>query len=219
MRLSALEGVRFDMDGILVDSEPFWRQAEMELFATVGLNLSDQDCAQTTGLRIDEVVAIRHAEQPWEQPSQAELARAIVERVQSLVREQAQRLPGVERAIQLFEARGLPVGLASSSSSKLIATTLEALDLERRFVITHSAEGEDYGKPHPAVYLNACRLLGTDPTRTLAIEDSLNGVIAAKAARMPVVAIPAEHDRADQRFLLADRVLGSLDELPATLST
>lgn len=213
-----IEAVLFDMDGILCDSEPFWRQAEMEVFGRAGLTLTEQECAETTGLRIDEVVAFRYAQQPWASPSQAKVASEIVERVEALVSQRAQRLAGVESSLRFFEERGMKVGLASSSSSRLIATTLKALDLRERFRVTHSAENEPYGKPHPAVYLTACEKLGSEPTRTLAIEDSLNGVLSAKAARMTVIAVPADHDRGDPRFAIADLQLGSLEELDSRFS-
>lgn len=211
--LVEFSGLIFDMDGILIDSEPFWRQAEIELFATVGVHLTEEDCVETMGLRIDEVVAHRapHADQ-------AELAGLIVDRVEELVRQQGEPLPGSLQVLQRVEALGLPCGLATSSSYQLLEATLETLGLKSYFQIVHSAQEEVYGKPHPAVYLSAAEKLGLPPTRCLAIEDSLNGVIAAKAARMPVVAIPEEAVRNDRRFQVADVQLDSLFELMPMLS-
>ncbi len=215
MSAPLLEACIFDMDGVLLDSEPFWRQAEIEVFATVGLHLTERDCMDTMGIRIDEVVAFRHAQKPWDHPSQPEIAERIVDRVVELVRERARPLDGVTEALAYFQARGIPLALASSSSLRLIQASLEALNLQDAFPIRHSAEHEELGKPHPAVYLSTARRLGLPPSRCLAVEDSLNGVVSARAARMSVVAIPEPAVAGDPRFVLADERLESLRELPA----
>ena len=203
-----IEAIIFDMDGILIDSEPYWRQAEIELFATVGVHLTEEDCVATMGLRIDEVVALQAP-----QADQETLAAAIVERVGELVREGGTSLPGVHQILELVQRLSLPCGLATSSSYQLLETTLATLGVRDAFQVVHSAEEETYGKPHPAVYLNAAHKMGVDPTTCLAIEDSVNGVISAKAARMSVVAIPEEACRQDRRFQVADLQLTSLLEL------
>ena len=213
-----IEAILFDMDGILIDSEPFWRQAEIEVFATVDVHLTEQQCMETTGLRIDEVVAFRHSQKPWSEPSCRVISEAILDRVMELVRLHGKPLPGVGEALEAARATGLPVALASSSTYALIETTLTTLGIREHFSTIHSAEEEELGKPHPAVYLNAARKVGVAPTACLAIEDSLNGVIAAKAARMQVIAIPESHFQNDPRFAVADQRLRGLGELPQALA-
>ncbi len=206
-------GILFDMDGILIDSEPFWRQAEIEVFSTVGVHLTDEQCAETMGLRIDEVVLYRAPEHH----DKAALAEAIVARVEELVRERGVPLPGSREVLEWIREEGIPCGLATSSSYRLLESTLAALELREFFSVVHSAQDEIYGKPHPAVYLQAAEKLGIPPTQCLAIEDSVNGVLAAKAARMGVVAIPEAPFRNDPRFAIADRQLVSLVEFEALL--
>lgn len=213
-----LQACIFDMDGVLLDSEPFWRQAEIEVFATVGLHLTEEDCMETMGIRIDEVVAWRHHQKPWAEPSQAVICERIVDRMVELVRERAKPLPGVYEALDFVRSQGLKLALASSSSTRLIRAVLEGLGLLDAFPIVHSAETEEYGKPHPAVFLTTAGLLGVPPTGCLVIEDSFNGVLAAKAARMTVVAIPEPAVADDPRFVIADARLRSLEEL-GTLET
>lgn len=213
-----LSGILFDMDGILIDSEPFWRQSEMEVFATVGLTLSEADCRQTMGLRIEEVVSHWFRLRPWPGPGQDQLSRQILQRVVELLSSQGRPLPGVCQALQACLDARLPLGLASSSNYCLIEATLERLQLRDFFSVVHSAQDESWGKPHPAVYFSAAAKLGVSPLRCLAVEDSLNGVIAAKAARMPVVAIPDQEQSADPRFCLAEDRLASLLEFPAWLA-
>lgn len=213
--LGRFEAIVFDMDGILIDSEPMWRQAEIEVFATVGIHLSEQDCMETQGIRIDEVVAIHYAKSPWSSPDCATVADQVVHCVAKLIRAQGVPLQGANSVLEYLRAQGAVVGLASSSSQLLIDTILSTLNLQDCFRITQSAEHEPYGKPHPAVYLSCAQSLGVDPRRCLAIEDSVNGVIAAKAAQMQVVAIPEPHLRGDRRFGIADYQMESLVQLEA----
>jgi len=199
--------ILFDMDGILLDSEPFWRRAEIEVFATEGTYLTEEQCAETMGLRIDEVVAYRvpHADQ-------AEMVYAILSRMVELVSAHGKPLEGVRRTLDRVKELNIPCGLATSSSYSLLHATLKALDMEKDFSIVHSAEEEEYGKPHPAVYINAARKLGFEPGHCLAIEDSVNGVISAKAARMRVIACPEDVVYEDPRFSLADLKVKRLDQ-------
>lgn len=212
----ALRAAVFDMDGVLVDSEPLWQEAEIEVFGTVGVELTRTMCEETMGLRIDEAVAHWHGRTPWDEPSQPEIADRIVAGVAALIADRGEPLPGVDEALDACRRRGLRLALASSSPMPLIQAVLERFDLRRTFEVVVSADAEPYGKPHPGIYLTAAGGLDVAPTVCVAIEDSLNGVIAAKAARMRAVAIPA--DPADPRFGVADAVITSLAELDGVLS-
>jgi mannitol-1-/sugar-/sorbitol-6-/2-deoxyglucose-6-phosphatase len=205
--------VIFDMDGLLIDSEPLWRESEIEIFAGVGLTLSHELCLKTTGIRIDEVVDYWYQRQPWEGPSTAEVVGRIVERVIGMIHEHGEPKEGVEGALRAAEATGARLALASSSPYALIDAVIDKLGLSGAFEVIYSAEEEELGKPHPGVYLSTARQLGTSPLACVAIEDSLNGVIAAKAARMKCIAVPEGPGRGDRRFALADITLASLAEL------
>lgn len=208
-----LRAVVFDMDGLLIDSEPLWVEAEIEVFARIGRALTPEQCAATTGLRIDEVVAYRWREQPWRNASAEEVTQQIVAGVVARVRTRGEPKPGVAQALAFVRERGVRVALASSSPGALIDAVLERLSLVGAFDAVHSAQHEPYGKPHPAVYLSVVKRLGLDPMACVALEDSLNGVIAAKAARMRCVAVPDGPAVGDPRFALADCVLPSLERL------
>jgi sugar-phosphatase len=210
----AITAVIFDMDGVLVDSEPLWQEAEIEVFAGVGVELTAERCQETMGLRIDEAVDHWWVRHPWPGPSPIEVAEAIVARVTELIAERAEPLPGVHEAIAAARRVG-PIALASSSPRRLIDAVLARFDLD--FDVVHSAEDEAFGKPHPAIYLTTADRLGVAPTRCLAVEDSVNGVVAAKAARMACVAIPEPSLRGDRRFGVADAVLDSLAALAVWL--
>ena len=211
--LSAMRAIIFDMDGVLIDSEPLWRQAEREIFAQQGLILSDDDCKQTMGLRTDELVAYWYRHHRWLARSQAVVARAIDERVAVLIAEHGQPLPGAVAAVRAACDSGFPVGLASSSSLDLINLIVRALGLEGCFAVLCSGVDEERGKPDPAVYLTTARRLGVPPAECLAIEDSVRGVQAALAAGMRVVAVPTPDHFDDPGFDVAHLKLRSLEEL------
>lgn len=205
----------FDMDGVLLDSEPFWQDVEIEVFGSLGLHLSREDCRATMGMRVDEVVRQRQAERPWAGVSLAEVADAIVDGVVELVRTRGRPLPGVAWAMDFLEERGVRLALASSSSYRLIDAVLGRLGLAYRFEVCHSAEEEEAGKPDPAVYRSAAAKLGLEPGHCVAVEDSVAGVQAAKAAGMACLAVPDQSVAGAVGFLLADAILPSLEHLDA----
>lgn len=207
------KAVIFDMDGILIDSEPLWRQVEVEVFRTIGVQLSDEQCMETTGLQVSEVVELRAP--GYERPQ--ELTRAIVSGVRKLIEKRGRAIDGARELLLWLAKRQVPCALASSSSYELIEATLLTLGLRDYFVAVHSAEDEAYGKPHPAVYLGAARKIDAQPRCCLAIEDSINGVIAAKAARMAVAAIPEKNGYDDPRFTIADMKFSTMSALEQEL--
>lgn len=202
----------FDMDGLLVDSEPLWKRAEQAVFGQLGLRLTDEMCEQTRGRRIDDVVAYWYRFKPWPDPDFVRTRTALLERVDKLIQTDAVPLPGVDSVLRRARALGLRIGLASSSPFALIDAVLAALDLRPWFDAIVSAEHEPHGKPHPAVYLKAAAALGVAPARCVAFEDSVPGLQAAKAAGMYTVAVPDTHCRDDAAFDAADCKLRQLDE-------
>ncbi|MBE9045501.1 hexitol phosphatase HxpB [Pleurocapsales cyanobacterium LEGE 10410] len=207
-----IKAVIFDMDGLLIDSEPLWQEAEILVFKQVNLMLTAELCLQTKGLRIDEVVDYWYQRHPWNKVSKKAVEESIVAKLIELIHLKGQPLAGVERAVSLVKQQQVKIALASSSASIIIQAALKKLDLTDTFEKIHSAESEVLGKPHPGVYLTTANKLKVLPQECLAIEDSLNGVLAAKAARMKCIAIPeaSQYDR--PQFAIADLVLKSLEE-------
>jgi len=207
----------FDMDGLIIDSEPLWRLAERETFDRVGLALTDDDCRRTTGLRSDEVIGYWFARQPWTGMSQEEVVRDLESRVADLILARGVTLPGVNEAIEHLRDAGWRLALASSSSRDLIRVVLAALGIEDTFEVLSSGADELRGKPDPAVYLTAVRRLGLTAGDCLAFEDSVAGVQAANAAGLFVVAVPAAADFDDPRFDIADLKLRTLEDFDLSL--
>ncbi len=201
----------FDMDGLLIDSEPLWRRAEISVLATVGVQLTDEMCKETMGSRLDEMVAYWYARFPWTGKSQPEIAREILTRVTTLIMAEGEAMPGVQEILDRLLAQGMPLGLASSSPPELIEAVLTRLKIQSAFSVVCSAVDEALGKPDPGVYLTAARQLGVDPVLCVALEDSLAGVASAAGAGMMVVAVSPE--RGKNRFPQAFLEVRSLLEL------
>lgn len=207
------DAVIFDMDGVLVDSEPLWHVAEIAAFGAVGVHLTETDCLETTGLRVDAVADHWFARRPWTGPSPRAVAADVVARMEHLLRTEGVAKPGAVEAVRFLGAQ-VRLGLASSSPDVLIGAVLDRLGIRDAFEVLRSAEHEPFGKPHPGVYLTTAAAMGVDPRRSLAIEDSGNGMRSAAAAGMRVVAVPDQAVAADA-LALAEVVLPSLEELPA----
>ncbi len=202
--------VIFDMDGVLIDSEPLWKIAMEEVFHSVGCMITKKDFQKTVGLRIDEVISYWHDVVGWKKYSCQEVEDMIVQRMIELIRENGQPLPGVIETINYLRKEGFYVGLATSSYTILIDTVLEVLGLTESFDFTRSAEHEEFGKPHPQVYLSVAKSLDVQPTQCLVVEDSLNGIISAKAARMKVICIPEKTHNPEPKLIVADYMFDSM---------
>lgn len=215
--LSQFDTVIFDMDGVLIDSEPLWKIALEEVFYAAGSTLTKQDFQKTVGLRIDEVVAFWHRHEAWENVSPREMELQIVSKMQELIQANATPLKGVIETLEFLKGQNKKIGLATSSYTVLIDAVLKELGIKEYFDSTHSAENEQFGKPHPAVYLAVSEQLKSPPNTCLVIEDSLNGIISAKAAKMKVVCIPEKTHFVDPKLILADYhfedMLGMLDKI------
>ncbi|OEF30159.1 hexitol phosphatase HxpB [Vibrio rumoiensis] len=207
----------FDMDGLMVDSEPFWQQAQLEVFPKVGVKLTLQDTIDTTGVRIDQIVELYYRQSPWSGLSCEDVCNMILTRVIELVKEHKPMMPGLFHALETCQQQDLKIALASSSPMVLIEAVLEALELDGVFEAVLSAEGLPYGKPHPEVYLNAADALEVSPLDCVALEDSFTGLLAAKAAQMKTIVIPEHSQREQPRFVIADHKLTSLEQITPEL--
>lgn len=198
------------MDGILIDSEPLWKIAEIEAFAKVGLNTKETDFEESVGLRIDEVVKLWHAKVKWTSKTVKEVEDDIVNILIREIEAQGKELPGVTNLLKDLKAKGYKIGLATSSYQRIIDAVLHKLNIGQYFDICHSAEHEIHGKPHPSVFMTTAEKLGVPATECLVFEDSLNGVIAAKAARMKVIAVPEHSNTYNPKLVVADKIIDSL---------
>lgn len=200
-----VEAVIFDMDGVIIDSEPFWRQAEMKVFKSMGIEMTEKMCMQMKGIKIDDVVKHWHQIFQWETPSNKEVEEQIINSFIHLVKTKGQPMSGLSELIKYIKAKGLKIGLATSSTVAIMNATLDKLNLHSSFDVKHSAEHEKNGKPAPDVYLSVAKQLGIEPQNCIAIEDSHTGLRAANSAGMYTVAIPEEQEFESEKYIIANK--------------
>lgn len=215
--MPAIRAVIFDMDGLLIDTEPIWRRVEIGVFGELGLHLTEEQCMQTMGVRVPEVVALWYSRHPWSGPSIEEVTRRIEAGVIRYVMAEGEPNPGVHEALATVRGAGLPIAIASSSSEEMIRAVVERLGIGSFIELICSGEHEERGKPAPDVYLTTATKLGVPPLACVALEDSPNGVVSAKAAGMFCIAVPDRYLAADPRMDQADLRLGSLLDLTPEL--
>lgn len=215
MEIKDFDAVIFDMDGVLIDSEPLWKIAIIKVFGSVGIDLTIEDCARTVGLRLDEVVAFRFRERPWTGKSQQEIIDEIMAEMVHQISTQGKPISGVLESLKYFKNHGLKIALATSSFHELMECTLNTLDITHYFESALSAEQLPYGKPHPEVYINSAKNLEVAPERCLVIEDSFNGMIAGMAAQMKVCVIPEKSHIPNPKLELAHFFYEDLNALMA----
>ncbi len=207
------EAAIFDMDGVLIDSEPIWREVEVAIFGALGVPLTEEMCFETMGLRVNEMVDHWYDRFPWDGPTRGDVVADVTAGVIATIRRKGAALEGVDHAVGYLRNRGLRLAIASSSYHVVITTVLEVLGLDGTFDVVHSAEDEAHGKPYPDVYLTTAAKLGVAPARCVALEDSVNGIRSAKAAGMACIAIPEPGVDGGE----ADLVLPSLAALDDTI--
>lgn len=215
-----MKAVIFDMDGVLIDSEPLWQQAQIECLGTYNISVTVDDCIKNTmGKRID-AIALTWCDMFGLDIAPQKLEQAIINRLCELISLQGEMLPGVFELLSFLKKSGYRIGLATSSSVVVVDTVLNKLNIRNFFDVVRSADLEPYGKPHPSVYLSVAQLLQTEPKHCLVIEDSLTGLIAAKAATMNTFIV--NEQCSDPKFSFADNqfftLIDVLDSLQQNLS-
>jgi mannitol-1-/sugar-/sorbitol-6-/2-deoxyglucose-6-phosphatase len=208
-----MAAVIFDMDGVLIDSEPHWHVAEIEVFGSVGVPLTVERCLETTGLRTDAMVDYWFSRHPWTGPSKSDVARQVQLRVRDLVVAHGTAIGGALELVASLHALGVPLAVCSSSPRFLIEATCNKLGILAYFRVLQSAEDCPRGKPHPDPYLATAERLGVGPATCVVVEDSINGMRSARAAGMRVVGVSS--DPAARADGLCDRVCPSLSGLGA----
>lgn len=207
-----IKAIIFDMDGLLIDSEPFWEEAEIEIFNKIDVPVTYEGTFNTMGLRIDEVVEYWYKKYPWIEPSKKQIEKEIVKKVIELVNKKGEVLPGVFEILKHFWNQKIPMAIASSSQMSIINAVIKKLEIKKYFQLICSAEYEKFGKPDPGIYLTTAKKLGLKPEDCLVFEDSPNGVISAKKAGMICIAVPSKKINGDSRFKLADKTINSLSD-------
>lgn len=209
------KAVIFDMDGVIIDSEPLWQEAQIESLAGVGVSVTRQDCERLTmGKRVDEIARTWCEMYALSMPAK-ELENLILTKLCNRISSTGEAMTGVYDALSFFSQQGLKLALATSSNHVVIKAVFDRLQLWDKFSVICSAEDEEHGKPSPDVYLTAARMLKVDVTECLVIEDSFVGMTAATRARMRTYLVSPfcaqkKFELADARFVDLGCVVESL---------
>ncbi|WP_125721247.1 HAD family hydrolase [Flavobacterium ustbae] len=199
------EAVIFDMDGVVINSEPFWLKAENEIFSSLGVKLSDSDCQLTKTMTTREVTNFWFAKYPWDNFSLEEVEQMVIRRVVELINTEDCFIENVRPFIEHLKKMNYKIGLATNAPESFISVSLERTGILDLFDAISSSEHEKQGKPNPAVYLTTAKKLNVLPEKCIVIEDSYHGMQAGKNAGMTVVAFTNGNENLS--FDIADLVL------------
>lgn len=200
----------FDMDGLLIDSEPFWKEAEKEIFSSVGVQVSEQLADKTATMTTSEVTNFWFSQYPWTGKSLDEVEREVVDKVEALILDHGSELAGVTNLLNLLKEKGFKIGLSTNSPYQLVPVILKKLGIYHYFDAISSADDISNGKPAPDVYLATLRKLDIDAKNCIAFEDSFSGLMAAKSAKLKTIVVPHTEVYDQGKFDISDLKLRSL---------
>jgi HAD superfamily hydrolase (TIGR01509 family) len=211
-----IEAVVFDLDGVLIDSEHVWDEVRQQLAEERGGRWSDTASRDMMGMSSLEWSAYMRDQVGIDDEPQA-ISAEVVRRLEDRYRREIPLIAGAEQAVARL-AKRWPLALASSSNRELIDLVLESSGLDRYFEASVSSEEVARGKPAPDVFVEAARRLGVAPTACAAVEDSENGILAAKAAGMRTIAVPnPQYPPHEDALAAADVTLATIEDLTVTV--
>lgn len=216
--LNDIKAVIFDMDGVIIDSEPLWRRVMIDNFTSLGIPFDEDSCRKTTGLRFEEVAEYWFELHHISKSSIPDFNQKVINDLCELFSVEGKLMPGVLKTIEYIKHRGIKIGLGTSSNHQLMNHVLKTLKINQHFDAVCSAEHMKYGKPHPEVFITCAQNLNVLPQNCLVIEDSVNGLIAGKAAQMKVLVVPDKESKHKIAFDIADYKLESLEEFEETVN-
>lgn len=188
MNLRDKKAIIFDMDGVIIDTEKIWKQAEKEVFSSLGVQVTDEHSKETQSMTTSEVAHYWYEKFPWKGKSLKETEQMVIYRVAELIESEECLINGVENFIENLKTKNYKIGLATNCPLSIISVVLGRLKITHFFDIISSSEFEEKGKPDPAIYYTTAKKLNVEPKDCLVIEDLYTGMLAAKKAGMTVAA-------------------------------
>lgn len=212
-----VKAVIFDMDGLLIDSEPLWGRAKDKVLDELGVTISQQDIHDTLGQGIHNAVDHWYRKYGWNGLSPDAASNKIIDEFMVLVKAEGKMKPGVMHVIKICQQAGLPLAIASSSPMEIIDAVVDKLKIRQYFSEIYSARQEPFSKPHPGVFISVAKLLKVSPHDCLVFEDAPAGVLAAKSAKMHCIAVPEPDVKSHKFIQTADLVLDSLEQFSESM--
>ncbi|WGL60714.1 hexitol phosphatase HxpB [Pigmentibacter sp. JX0631] len=213
LEINKTKSVIFDMDGVIVDSEPLWLEAELQIFKSFGLILTPKDCELTKGMRLANIVDFWYKKRNWNNVTQEEIGKKLEAKLIELIAEKATAKEGLFEVLIKLKQNNISLAICSSSPLSLIKAVCNKLNLFSYFDILQSAENCEFGKPHPEPYISTMLKLNTTFNKCFVIEDTVTGAISAKAARMKVIAIPEGENYFSSKYDFCDYKFKTLSEI------
>ncbi|SEP72937.1 hexitol phosphatase HxpB [Basfia succiniciproducens] len=212
-----IKAIIFDMDGVLIDSEPVWKQAGIDVFNAEGIPVTYDDMLALTGIPSLGIVKAVYEKYQRSPVPVAEMAQRLNDHAISLILAQKPLIDGVQETLQKLTALGYKLAVASASPRILLEEITQSCGIDQYFSYLSSATELSHNKPHPAVWLHAAEMLGVEATECIGIEDSVVGMVSVKAASMKCIVVPGVLGSDDPRWALADIKLATLREIDETV--
>lgn len=211
-----IKAVIFDMDGLLIDTEPTWTLVDQRFLDGYGKTYLPIDKSRFMGSGVREFIKfIKKRFSLFENEEKLLSERMGI--FQSLVNENLKLMPGAENLLQEFSKNGYLLAMATGNTRQMMDLMTENLKIRKYFNVTVSSDEVPHGKPAPDIFLEAARRLDIKPKECLVLEDAINGVVAAKAAGMRAIAVCDQRYNKPESFTEADMVVGSLKEINSEL--
>tara|TARA_R110002050_G_scaffold9680_14_gene34224 strand:- start:2539 stop:3264 length:726 start_codon:yes stop_codon:yes gene_type:complete len=210
--INMMQAVIFDMDGTLINSEPMWKEAEKQVFSSVGVEVTKALSSKTASMTTREVTQFWYDLFPWSGKSLEQVESEVVDHVAKLISIKGTPMEGVKDVLDFFHEKKFKIGLSTNAPSRLIPIVLEKLDIAHYFHAISSSEDEINGKPDPAVYLSTAKKLKVEPSKCIAFEDSISGVISAIKANMITIVVPPALEFSDKKYEMSYIKLRRLSE-------
>ena len=213
----AIKAIIFDMDGLLINSEPLWLRAKIELMEKMNNNWTHADQTNTLGVSTQTWVDYVYNKIDGEITKEKVLTE-IIDRMKSYYNNgKLELMPGAQNALE-YAKKGYKVGLASGSYKELLFSAVKINKWENIFDEILSSDDLKMGKPYPDIYIEVCKRLSVSPSESIVLEDSRDGIRAGVAAGTKVIAVPSKevpvpNETLESAFLIID----SLDDFPDAL--
>ena len=204
-----IKAVIFDMDGVLVDTEPLWSRGDKEFFKKRGIKYNDEFKAEIIGKSQERNARFYKKKFNLKEPA-SEIMEDRLEIIHDLYKRRISAKPGALNLIKQLHKNNYIIALASNSSIRLINTALKRFSLDRYFSVKISGESVKRGKPAPDIYLAAARKIKVKPSECLVIEDTGSGISAAKEAGMFCIALFDKRYAKKETLKQADLIIESL---------
>ncbi len=181
-----IKAVIFDMDGVIVDSEQIWDDAEKQVFSSYGIDITEADQLKTRNMNMQQVS--KYWSSQAQTPFSMEVSeQRVIKQVCQMIEQTPVAMQGALNLLEQIHKMNIPIGLATNAPKPVCHTVLQCLQIETYFSSVQTADDVINTKPHPEIYLKSADKLKVDPQHCLVFEDSPTGVKAAHAAGMKVI--------------------------------